>query len=57
MADPKKKAQRLAHRKGKTHHVTTTGQIVNDREARRRKLKKGDLAYSASVDDDGELED
>jgi hypothetical protein len=46
-----RKADRLAHRKGRVFHVTKGGEIVGDRKARRRGLRKRDMDYSTEVEE------
>ena len=48
MSSLTRKADRLAHRKGRVFHVTGGGEIVGDRELRRRGIRKRrDIAYTA----------
>ena len=51
MASAKRKAERLAHRKGRPQHITASGEIVDDRVVRRRGLKKKDLAFSTEEEE------
>jgi len=49
-----RKADRLAYKKGQVAHVTQSGEVITDRQARRLGLKRRDFSYST---DDGETEE